>query len=58
MREEEKAYYVRYLDGLCLSSKHSAFHYEVLAFFRRNDVSTDVIENRIEELRKEVFNID
>lgn len=58
MRIDEKRDYIKYMDSLCNESKHSAFHYEVLAFYRQFDQETTHIEDRIEELRKEIFRID
>ena len=57
MRDEEKRDYINYLNNICASSKHSSIHYEVLAFYRQNNIPTSALEDRIEELRKEVFYI-
>jgi len=46
MHTKEQKDYILLLDELCKKSKHSAFHYEVLAFYRRQGIPTKALENR------------
>lgn len=58
MREEERVDYLKLISELTVKSKHSAFHYEVLAFYRQNGIDTKDLENRIAELRKDVYELE
>jgi len=58
MKTREKARFLRSLRGLTNNGKHSAFHYEVLPFYREVGVDTEDIESRISELRKNIFDIE
>jgi hypothetical protein len=57
MRDAEKQDYLKLIDMLVAECRHSSFHYEVLAFYRRIEVSTDVVESRIADLRDGLFTI-
>lgn len=57
MRDTEKSDYIILLEELSAESKHSAFHYEVLAFYRQQGLETEKLEDRIAELRKDIYDI-
>lgn len=58
MKTGEKARFLRSLRRLTNNGRHSAFHYEVLPFYREIGFDTDELESRISELRKNIFDID
>lgn len=58
MRDQEKNDYIGLLADMCKKSKHSAFHYEVLAFYRQQNIDTKEVEDRIAELRKDIYEVD
>lgn len=55
MRLDERNDYINLLNKLATSSKHSSFHYEILAFYRQYNVDTKDIENIIADLRKDIY---
>lgn len=57
MRTQEQKDYLKLIDTLITESKHSAFHYEVLAFYRQNKINTKKLEKRIGELRDDMFSV-
>lgn len=58
MGDDEKSDYIRLAEALSAQCKHSAFHYELLAFYRKAGLQTEALENRISELRKDIYEID
>lgn len=58
MRDLEKRDYLKLLEILSLQSRHSAFHYELLAFYRREELDTKKLEDRISDLKKNLFEVE
>lgn len=52
---DEQAKYINLLNLMIEKSKHSAFHYEILAFYRKIGINTKMIEDRIEELKSDIY---
>lgn len=57
MRNAEKQKYLNLINSLIAEYRHSSFHYEVLAFYRRVGVDTQAVEDRIATLRDDLFAI-
>lgn len=55
MRNEEKKDYLTLTEELVQECRHSDFHYEVLAFYRRVGIDTTTVEDRIAELQANLF---
>jgi hypothetical protein len=58
MRQAEQTDFINLLGELIAKSKHSAFHYEILAFYRQHVIDTKALENRIADLRKDIYKVD
>ncbi len=57
MTNAERIKYINLIDDMVAKSKHSAFHYEILAFYRRVGLATKILEDRIAELRKDIYEV-
>lgn len=57
MYEDEKNGYLILLNDLLDNCSHSAFHYEILTFYRQLGLDTERLENRIAELKKDIYSI-
>lgn len=57
MRDQERKDYLSLIDSLVAGCRHSSFHYEVLAFYRRVGLATKGVEDRIAVLRDNLFEI-
>lgn len=57
MKPVEKIHYEKILRKLANSGMHSAFHYELLPFYRSQSINTDELESRISVLRMDIFEI-
>jgi hypothetical protein len=57
MRKDEKKDYLKLIEELVKKSRHSSFHYEVLAFYRAIGNDTKTVEDRIALLRDNLFEV-
>lgn len=55
LRDDEKADYVNLMEQLVAETKHSALHYEILAFYREQGLDTQHVENRIADLQNDIY---
>jgi len=51
----ERVKYIALIDQMIINSKHSSFHYEILAFYRKIEIDTKSLEDRIADLRKNIY---
>lgn len=54
---DEQTKYIDLLNLMIEKSKHSAFHYEILAFYRKIGIDTKKVEDRISELKSDIYGV-